>query len=62
MCAKFLVRTLFLSLLFNFKIGLLLGLSCLTLSMFIIILIVRTIETTCLGNTIIMEELEEKVP
>ena len=51
-----------LSLLFNFKIGLSLGLSCLMSSMFTIISIIRIIKTTCFDNTILMGELGGKVP
>ena len=50
----------YLSLLFNFKIGLSLGLSCLMSSMFIIILVIRVIKTTYFDNTILMAELEGK--
>ena len=81
----------YLSLLFNFKIELSLGLSCLMSSVFIIILIrvnvlavpiyfklfhyftlpkislkllliIRIIKTTCFDNTILIAELEGKVP
>ena len=48
--------------LFNFKIGLSLGLSSLMPSMFIIMLIIRIIKTTYFDNTILMAELEGKVP
>ena len=57
-CAKFLD----LSLLFNFKIRLSLGLSCLMSSMLVIILIIRIIKATCFDNAILIEELEGKVP
>ena len=46
----------------NFKIEPSLDLSCLMSSMFIIILIFRTIKTTCFDNTILMAELEGKLP
>ena len=52
----------YLSLLFNFKIGPLLGLSCQMSSMFIIILIIHIIGTTFFDNTILMTELEGKFP
>ena len=53
----------YLSLLFNFKIGPSLGLSCLMSSMFIIIiLIIRIIKRTCFDNAILIAELEGKVP
>ena len=58
----FFFRDVYLSLLFNFKIGPSLGLSCLILSMFIMILIIRIINTTCFDNTISMVELEGKLP
>ena len=51
------------SLLIKFKIGLSLGLSCLMSSMFIIMwIIIRIIKTTCFDKTILMAELEEKLP
>ena len=59
---KFLLSDVYLYLLFNFKIGPLLGFSFLLLSMFIIILIIRIIKTTCFDNTILMAELEGKLP
>ena len=54
----------YLSLLFNFKIGPSLGLSCLMSSMFIIIiiLIIRIIKTTRFDNAILIAELEGKIP
>ena len=52
----------YLSLLFNFRMGLSLGLTYLISSMFVIILIIRIIKTTCFDNTILMAELEGKVP
>ena len=58
---NFLFRDVNLSLLFNFKIGSLLGLSYLMYSMFIIILIIRIIKTTCFGNTILMAVLKGKL-
>ena len=58
-CAKFLA---YLSYLFNFKIGSLLGLSCLMSSMFIIILIIRIIKITCFDNIILKAELKGKLP
>ena len=50
------------SLLFNFKTGPSLGLSCLMSSRFIIILINRIIMATCCNNTILMAELKGKLP
>ena len=53
----------YLSLLFSFKIGPSLGLSCLMSFMFIIItLIIRIIKTTGFDNAILIAELEGKVP
>ena len=53
----------YLSLLFSFKIGSLLGLSGLMSSMFIIIiLIILIIKTTCFDKSILIAELEGKVP
>ena len=49
---NFLFSDFYLILLFNFKIGRSLGLSCLRSSMFIIKLIIRIIKTTCFYNTI----------
>ena len=46
----------------KFKFGPLLDLSCLMSSMFIIILIIRIIKTTCFNNTILMAKLEGKLP
>ena len=51
---NFMLIDFYLSLLFNFKIGLLLGLSCLMSSVFINILIIRIIKKTCFDNTILM--------
>ena len=45
-----------------FKIEPSLSFSFLMSSMFIIIVIIRIIKTTCLDNTILMVELEEKLP
>ena len=60
---KSLFSNFYLSLVFTFKIGPSLGLSCLMLSMFIIIiLIIRIIKTTCFDNAILTAELEGKVP
>ena len=59
---NFLFSDVCLSLLFNFKIRPLLGLSCLISSMVVIILIISIIKTTCLGNIILMVELEGKLP
>ena len=59
---NFLFSDGYLNFLFNFKVSPLLYLSCLILSMFIIILIIRIIKTTCFNNTILMVELEEKFP
>ena len=58
----FLFSNVSLNLLFNFKVGLPLDLSCLMSSTFIIILIIRIIKTTCFNNTILMAELEGKLP
>ena len=52
---------IYLSLLLNFKIWSLLALSCLMSSIFIIILIIRIIKTTCFNNTILMAELKGKL-
>ena len=60
--ANFLFSGIYLSPLFNFKIGPSLDLSFLMSSMFIIILIIRIIKTTCFDNTILMAELEGKLP
>ena len=59
---NFLISDFYLNLLFNFKFGLSLDLSCLMSSIFIIILIIRVIKTTCSNNTILMVELEGKLP
>ena len=59
---NFLFSDFYLSLLFNFKTVLSLGLSCLVPPMFIIILIIRVIKATCFDNTVLMAELEGKVP
>ena len=58
---NFLLRDVYLSLSFFFKIGPSLGLSCLMSCMFIIILIIRIIKTTFFGNTILMTELKGKL-
>ena len=50
----------YLSLLFNFKIGLSLGVSCLMSSMFTTILIIRLIKTMCFDSTILIAELKER--
>ena len=60
--SNFLINDVYLNLLFNFKVVPLLDLSCLMSSMFIIILIIRIIKTTCFNNTILMTKLEEKFP
>ena len=52
----------YLNLLFSFKVGPSLDLSCLKLSAFIISLIICMIKTTCFNNTILMAELEGKIP
>ena len=57
---NFLFIDVYLNLLFNFKVGPSLDLSCLMSSMFIIILIIRIIKTTCFNNTILIAELEGK--
>ena len=59
---NFLFSEVYLSLPFNFKIGPSLGLSCLISSMFIIILIICIIKITCFDNTLLIAELEEKLP
>ena len=56
----FLFSANYLSLLFNFKTGPSLGLSCLMSSIFIIILIIRIINTTCFINTTLMAELPKE--
>ena len=62
-CDKFLVSWIILTLLFKFKIGPSLSLSCLMLSMFIIMwVIIRIIKKMCLENTILMAGLKEKLP
>ena len=62
MCVpNFLFNDVYLSLLFNFKIGPTLGLSCLMSSMFIIMFIIGIIKTTYFDNTILMPELEGKL-
>ena len=54
----------YLILLFNFKSGPSLGLSCLVSSMFItiIMLIICILKTTCFDNAVLTPELEGKVP
>ena len=52
----------YLNVLFNFKVGPSLDLFCLMLSIFIIILIIRIIKTTGFNKTILMAELERKLP
>ena len=62
-CApNFVFSDIYLNLLFNFKVGYSLNFSCLMSSMFIIILIIPIIKTTCFDNTILMAELEGKLP
>ena len=56
-----LVSFIYLSLI-SLQKGPLLSLFCQMSSIFIIILIIRIIKTTCLGNTILMLELEVKLP
>ena len=58
----FLFSAIYFSLLFNFKIGSSLVLSCLMSSMFIIILIFFIFKTTCFNNIILMANLEGKFP
>ena len=58
---KFLFSDVYLNLLFIFKIGPSLDLSCLMSSMFIIILIIRIIKATFFNNTILMAKLEGKL-
>ena len=63
MCVpNFLFRDVYSSLLFNFKIGPSLDLSFLMSPIFIIILIIYIIKTTCFDDTILMVELEGKLP
>ena len=63
MCVSdFLFSAIYLSLLFNFKTGQSLGLSCLMSSIFIIILIIRLIKTKYFDNTILMAKFEGKLP
>ena len=59
---NFLFSYVYLSFLFNFKIGYSLGLSCLVPPMFIIILIIRIIKAKCFNNTFLMVDLKEKLP
>ena len=60
---NFLFREFYLSVLFKLKIGPLLSLSCLMVSMFIIMgIIICIIKTTCFENAILMVELEGKLP
>ena len=59
---NFLFGDVYLNLLFDVKLGPSLDLSCLMSSMFIIILIIRIIKTTCFNDTILMAELEGKLP
>ena len=60
---NFLFREFYLSLLFKFKTGPWLSLSCLMSCMFIIMRIIICItKTTCFDNTILMVELEGKLP
>ena len=62
--SNFFFKEFYLSyLLFKFKIGPSLSLSCLMSPMFIIMrIIIRIIKTTCFDNTILMVELEGKLP
>ena len=57
---NFLLSDVCLNLLFNFKVGPSLDLSCLMSSMFIFILIIRIIKATCFNNTILIVEHEGK--
>ena len=59
---SFLFIDVYSNLLFKFKFGTLLDLSCLMSSMFIIILIIPIIKTTSFNNTILMAKLEGKLP
>ena len=59
---NFLFSNVYLNLLFNFKVGPSLERSCLMSSMFIIILIIRIIKTTCFNNTILMAKFDGKLP
>ena len=52
----------YLNVLFNFKVGPSLDLFCLMSSIFIIILIIRIVKTTGFNKTILMAELERKLP
>ena len=58
---NFMFSDFYLSLSFNFKIGLSLGLSYLMSFMFVIILIICIIKKTFFNNTILMAELKIKV-
>ena len=63
MCVpNFLFSDVYLYLLFNFKVGPFLDLSCLMSSIFIIILIIRIIKATCFNNNILIAELEGNLP
>ena len=53
---------IYLSLLFNLKIGPLLDLSSLMWSIDFVVLIIRIIKTTRFDSKILMAELEEKLP
>ena len=58
---NFLFSDVYLNLLFNFKVGPSLDLSCLMSSMFIYILIIRIIKAMCFNNTILIVEHEGKL-
>ena len=60
--SHFLFSDVYLNLLFNFKVGPSLDLSWLMSPILIIILIICIIKTTCFNNTILMAELEGKLP
>ena len=62
MVPNFLFSDVYLNLLFTFKVGPVLDLSCLMSSIFIIILIICIIKTTGFNNTILLAELKGKLP
>ena len=59
---NFLFSDVYLNLLFNFKVRSLLDISCLMLSMFIIISIICIIKTTSFNSTVLMAELVATLP
>ena len=56
-----LISDAYLNFLFNFKVGPSLDLFCLMSSMFIFILIIRIIKTTCFNNTNLLVEHDGKL-